>query len=208
MNKIFTYDSTHTDYLKAKDDKMAKLIIASGTIERSVIPDLYSAMVDSVVGQQISTAAHSTIRQRMKEQIGEITPTKIDEISRDDLKALGLSYRKTDYIKGFTQKIVSGEFDLDALKTLSDEEVIEALVSLKGVGKWTAEMLMTFSMERLDILSYGDLAIRRGLCRLYGLENISEKEFAALTQKFSPYRSVAALYIWHYANPACDFTIE
>ncbi|MEG2191985.1 MAG: DNA-3-methyladenine glycosylase 2 family protein [Oscillospiraceae bacterium] len=207
MDRIFAYTEVQTDYLKSKDEKLAKLIDFVGKIERKVTPELYSAMVDSIMGQQISTAAHSTIRQRLKDGVGEITPNAINEMSRENLQAFGLSWRKTDYIKDFTKKIVDGDFHLETLKAMSDEQVIKELLSLKGVGRWTAEMLMTFSMERMDVLSYGDLGIRRGICRLYGLETLSEKEFSQLTDKFSPYRSVAALYFWAYAAPDCG-TIE
>ena len=102
---------------------------------------------------------------------------------------------------------MDNQFNVENISKMSDEDAIDRLVSLKGVGKWTAEMMLTFSMSRPDVLSYGDLAIRRGIMKLYGLEELSEKEFHNLTDKFSPYRTTAALYFWNYANPKCDFTV-
>ena len=208
MAQYFEYSHIETDYLKSKDEKMARLIDKVGHIYREIKPDLYTTLVDSIVGQQISTAAHITIRKRIEDKFGKLTPEKVISTSDDELKSVGISYRKVGYIKDFSAKVASGEFDIQALHDMTDEMVVEKLVSLKGVGKWTAEMMLTFSMARPDVLSYGDLAIRRGIMRLYNLESLSEKEFHTLTDKFSPYRTTAAFYFWRIAAPDCDFTIE
>ncbi len=208
MEQYFRYGEKEINHLKAADEKMAKLIEKSGHIWRRVTPDLYDALVDSIIGQQISTAAHNTLRRRVAEKFGKLTPEKVHSLSREELQSIGLSFRKVDYIKDFTAKVIGGEFDVNALKDMDDRQIIKTLVALKGVGKWTAEMMLTFSMERPDVISYGDLAIRRGVMKLYGLEELSEKDFSRLTEKFSPYRTTRALYIWHYANPSCDFTID
>ena len=207
MEKYFEYGDKETQYLSEKDEKMARLIEKAGHIYRTVNPDLYSCLTDSIVGQQISTAAHNTIRSRIFEKFGTLTPEKVVGIPDDELKSVGISYRKVAYIKDFSQKIVDNQFNVENISKMSDEDAIDRLVSLKGVGKWTAEMMLTFSMCRPDVLSYGDLAIRRGIMKLYGLEELSEAEFHNLTDKFSPYRTTAALYFWHYANPKCDFTV-
>ena len=207
MEKYFEYGDKETQYLCEKDEKMARLIEKAGHIYRTVNPDLYSCLTDSIVGQQISTAAHNTIRIRIFEKFGTLTPEKVVGIPDDELKSVGISYRKVAYIKDFSQKIVDNQFNAENISKMNDEDAVNRLVSLKGVGKWTAEMMLTFSMCRPDVLSYGDLAIRRGIMKLYGLEELSEAEFHNLTDKFSPYRTTAALYFWHYANPKCDFTI-
>ena len=208
MTQYFEYGDKEIQYLKSKDEKMARLIDKAGHIYRGINPDLYSALADSIVGQQISTAAHVTIRKRIADKFGILTPEKVVAIPDEELKSVGISYRKAGYIKDFSQKIVNGEFDIASLSQMPDHEAVEKLVSLKGVGKWTAEMMLTFSMARTDVLSYGDLAIRRGIMRLYNLESLSEKEFHQLTDKFSPYRTTAALYFWWLAAPDCDFIIE
>ena len=208
MKQYFYYSEKETEYLKNQDEKMARLIDAAGHIYREINTDFYANLVDSIMGQQISTAAHNTIRKRVAEKLGDLTARKINAVSDEDLKSIGLSWRKVGYIRDFTDKVISGEFDIEALYDMDDGQVVKELVKLKGVGKWTAEMVLTFCMARPDVLSYGDLAIRRGIMRLYGLEELSEKEFHELTDKFSPYRTTAALYIWYYANPECTIVIK
>ncbi len=208
MEKYFIYGEKEIDHLKNSDEKMAKLIDKLGHINRSVTPGIYNALVDSIIGQQISTAAHVTIRKRIAEKFGQLTPEKVISIPDEELQAVGTSFRKIGYIKDLSAKVISGEFNPNALEKLGDEEVIKVLCSLKGVGKWTAEMMMTFSLQRPDIISYGDLAIRRGIMKLYNLDRLSQEDFNRLTDKFAPYRTVRALYIWEYANPACDFIIK
>jgi len=207
MAQYFPYSNTEIEYLCSKDEKMAQLISAAGHIYREINPDLYQALTDSIIGQQISTAAHVTIRKRVEDKFGVLTPQKVMSLTDEELQSIGISFRKVGYIKDFTSKVISGEFDINALNDMTDDEVIKSLVTLKGVGKWTAEMMLTFSMARPDVLSYGDLAIRRGIMRLYGLDELTEKRFNELTDKFSPYRTTAALYFWFYANPACNVTI-
>ncbi len=208
MKQYFTYTEKETDYLQSKDEKLAQLISAAGHIYREVNPDLYDALIDSIIGQQISTAAHNTIRKRIADRYVKLTKEKVNSLTDEELQSLGLSWRKVSYIRDITGKITSGEVDTDALQKMDDEQVIKELIKLKGVGRWTAEMVLTFSMQRPDVLSYGDLAIRRGIMRLYSMEELSEDDFHRLTDRFSPYRTTAALYIWHYANPACELLIE
>lgn len=207
MADFFRYGRQEIEYLKSKDEKMAQLIDGAGMIERRTNPDLYRALVDSIIGQQISTAAHNTIRKRVQDKFGVLSAEKVASISDEELKSIGISWRKVSYIKDFTQKILNGDFDISRLYHMDDEEVIRQLVSLKGVGRWTAEMILTFSMERPDVLSYGDLAIRRGIMKLYNLQELTEEQFHRLTDKFSPYRTTAALYFWYYANPACRLVL-
>ena len=207
MADFFRYGRQEIEYLKSKDEKMAQLIDGAGMIERRTNPDLYRALADSIIGQQISTAAHNTIRKRVRAKFGVLTAEKVATIPDEELKSIGISWRKVGYIKDFTGKILSGDFDISRLYDMDDEDVIRQLVSLKGVGRWTAEMLLTFSMERPDVLSYGDLAIRRGVMKLYGLQTLTEEQFHRLTDKFSPYRTTAALYFWYYANPACRLVL-
>ncbi|MBQ6850317.1 MAG: DNA-3-methyladenine glycosylase 2 family protein [Oscillospiraceae bacterium] len=207
MRKVIEYGEKEINYLCQKDEKMARLIEKAGHIHRDGETDLFASLTDSIVGQQISTAAHNTIRNRIYEKFGVLTPEKVMSIPDEELKSVGISYRKAGYIKDFSSKVLKGEIDIDSLYTMSDEDVIKELTKIKGVGQWTAEMMLTFCMQRPDVLSYGDLAIRRGIMKLYGLEELSVEDFHRITDKFSPYRTVAALYFWHYANPKCDFTV-
>src|SRR5690606_14952478 len=122
-------------------------------------------------GQLISVKAANTIWERMQQQLGDITPQHLAAKTVEQIRLCGVSMRKAEYIQKIAQTIAQGAFLLEELYDLSDEEVIQKLVGFNGVGQWTAEMLLILSMERPDIVSWGDIAIRRGMMRLYGLSD-------------------------------------
>ncbi len=198
----FQYDKDDIDYLKKKDAKLARAIERIGPIQRPVQDDLYESLVNSIVGQQISTAAHRTVWNRIKEHYGTLTPEKVCETPPEALQRFGISFRKASYILENSAKICSGEFDLCGLASKTDDEVIAALSSLKGIGVWTAEMLMIFCMQRPDVLSYGDLAILRGMRMLYRHRTIDRGRFERYRKRYSPKGSVASLYLWAIASGA------
>lgn len=200
----FQYGEKEINYLKSRDIKLGEAIDAIGMIRRPVNPDLFSALVNTIVGQQISSKAQKTIWNRMKEGIKPITPQAIDAMNAEELQQYGISFRKAGYIKHAASKVVSGELDIDLLKNLPDREVSETLVKLPGIGAWTAEMLMIFSMQRPNIISFGDLAIQRGLRMLYGHEKITRELFARYQKRYSPYASVASLYLWAISGGAVE----
>ncbi|NLV92003.1 MAG: DNA-3-methyladenine glycosylase 2 family protein [Firmicutes bacterium] len=197
---IFQYGTREIDYLRSRDEKLGAAIERIGMIEREVIPDPFKAIISSVVGQQISQKAADTVRTRLTNLVGEITPESIVQASIDELRSCGLSARKASYIKGIADAAVSGEVDFANLHTLTDEEIIRRLTSLKGVGIWTAEMVLIFSLGRMDVVSYSDLAIRRGMMKLYGLEELTKEQFNQYRTRYSPYGSVASLYLWRLAG--------
>ena len=198
----FEYDEKAIDYLKSKDAILGHAIERIGKIERQVQSDLYEALVNSIVGQQISTAAHRTIWKRITDYYGTVTPEKICQTSVDDIQKFGLSFRKAEYILDNSRRILSGELDIHSLESKSDEDVIKELSACKGIGIWTAEMLMIFCMQRQNILSYGDLAILRGMRLLYRHRKIDRTLFEKYRRRFSPYGSVASLYLWAIAGGA------
>jgi DNA-3-methyladenine glycosylase II len=204
MTVYFPYGEKEIEYLKKADKKLATVIDQIGIIERPIIPDLFSALVHSIVGQQISTKAHQTIWERIQNRSGEITPAVIDNLTLEELQQCGISFRKADYIKSVAQKILRSEFDIHSLHSMSDEEVCAKLSELNGIGVWTAEMLMIFSMQRPNILSYGDLAIHRGLRMVYRHRKIDKTKFNKFWKRYTPYASVASLYLWAVAGGAID----
>ena len=158
----FRYGPEQTDYLKKKDKKLGQIIEQVGPIQREVDPDLFSSVVHHIVGQQISTKAQATIWNRLREAFGALTPQAILDTGVPALQAFGMSFRKAEYITDFAAKVDSGAFDLEAVWHMPDPQAIQALCSLKGIGLWTAEMILLFCMERPDVFSYDDLAIQRG----------------------------------------------
>ena len=195
----FSYGYTELDYLKKQDEQLGAAINRIGFIEREIIPDLFTALVHSIVGQQISAKAAVTVWNRLQQVCGTITPQSIAEIAVTDIKQCGTSMRKAGYIKGIGEAVMQGQLKIDELPGLSDAEIIKRLSALHGVGVWTAEMLLIFSMQRPDVVSWGDLAIRRGMMNLYGLQALDKAEFARYRQRYSPYGSVASLYLWRLA---------
>lgn len=197
---IFEYGEREIEYLKRKDKKLAAAIERIGKIERVITPDPFVALVSSVVSQQISNKAAETVWNRLNILLGgEITPEKITQTELSAIRGCGMSERKAGYIKGIAEACLTGRIEFNTLHTLSNEEIIKLLSSLNGVGVWTAEMLLIFSFNRLDVLSYNDLAIRRGIMNLYGLKELSKEKFERYRKRYSPYGSVASLYLWALA---------
>lgn len=193
---IIEYGQAEIDYLRSRDKKMGSAIDRLGMIERKVTPDLFLALIHGIVSQQISSKAADTVWGRLCDMLGQITPETVSMADVSDVQGCGLSMRKAGYIKGVGDAVTSGEIDIDGLGSLGDEEIIRQLSSLRGVGVWTAEMLLIFSLRRPDIVSWGDLAIRRGMMNLYGLKTLTQDQFARYRGRYSPHGSVASLYLW------------
>ena len=194
--KYFDYGKKEIDYLKSVDEALGAAIERLGKVERVIIPDLFAALVYAVIGQLISIKAVHTIWNRMQERFGEITPQNIAEKSADDIQACGITMKKAACIKSIAEIVAQGSLNLEELYTLSDEAVIQKLSSLNGIGKWTAEMMLLNSMERPDVVSFGDIAIRRGMCKLYGLGDVTKEQFNEYKRRYSPYGSIASIYLW------------
>lgn len=162
MDTCFQYGETEINYLKQADKRLAEVIKRIGKVERRIIPDLFTALVHSIVGQQISTKAHETIWRRMQDAFEEVAPESIAALSLEELQSFGITFKKAAYIRNASQKVIDGTFNIQALYGMSDSKVCTRLTELDGIGVWSAEMLLQFSMQRPDILSFGDLAIQRG----------------------------------------------
>lgn len=194
--EIFQYGQKEIDYLSKKDKRLGAAIDRIGMIEREITPDPFEALVSSIVGQQISSKAADTVWRRLCNLLGSIVPESIAKADIHEIKGCGMSLKKAGYIKNIAEASISGEVDFNILSTLSDEEIIKKLSSLHGVGIWTAEMLLIFSLCRPDVVSYKDLAIRRGMMNLYDLKELKRADFEAYRKRYSPYGSVASLYLW------------
>lgn len=164
--------------------------------------DLFQAVVHSIVGQQISTRAQATVWARMRDGLGTVDAAHVAAASVEELQAFGMTYGKAGYIRDFALRVQDGSFDIAAVERMGDDEAIEALASLRGVGRWTAEMILTFCLNRPDVFAFDDLAIQRGLRMLYHHRKITRKLFERYRRRFSPYCSVASLYLWEVAGGA------
>lgn len=196
---VFNYGQTELNHLKRKDKKLARIIQQIGPIERAVNPNLFSALIHSIVAQQIATKAATTVWNRLLERCGEITPHCLYGMDVAEIQQCGLSMRKARYIHGASRAVALQEINLDEFPALPDAEIIARLAALEGIGVWTAEMLLIFSLQRPNIVSWGDLAIRRGIMALYGLKRLEKSQFDNYCKRYSPYGSVASLYLWALA---------
>jgi DNA-3-methyladenine glycosylase II len=195
-------------HLAAADPTMAALIGRVGKIDLSTRlrrrkeerpADAYGALLRAIVGQQLSTKAARTIYLRVLDLFGGATPSPEQLLTarEQDLRAAGLSGRKTEYVRDLASHVLGGELELDRLEELGDEEVIEEIVAVRGLGRWTAEMFLLFHLERPDVLSGGDLGIRKAVQIEYGLKEMPPPtRVLEIGEPWRPYRSLASLYLW------------
>lgn len=192
----FQYGETETNYLKSKGKHLARVIDEVGHINRKIDDDLFSAIVHQIIAQQISAKAESTIWKRLCDSCCEVSPNNIRKFKREDFVMLGINSRKAEYIATFTKNIIDGIFDLETIQGMEDEEAIQKLAEIKGIGRWTAEMILLFGLHRRDILSFEDPGIQKGICMTFKLRSIDQENFEKFRKLFSPYNSVASLYFW------------
>ena len=196
ITKSFHYTVEELTKLKEKDKILAGEIERIGRIERTVIPDIFTALVNAIIGQVISTKVAKAIWDRLENSLGEITPQSIKNLNIENIRAYGLTQKKAETIKLISDMVLKKELDLDNFHCLSDEEIIKELTKIKGIGVWTAEMILINSMERKDVMSFGDIAIKKGLCKVHGLEKINKREFEEYKKLYSPFGSIASIYFW------------
>lgn len=199
--KYLKYGKKEIEYLKSKDKKLGKVIDRMEFIKREVNHDVFNSLISSIISQQISTKAAITVEERLIEKLGNITQDSIYKADIEDIRQCGMSMRKAEYIKGIAKAATYKTVDFDNLYKLSDGEIVKELIKLKGVGEWTAQMMLIHTFERPDVLSYKDLGIRRGIMRVYDLEDeISKEEFELYRERYSPYGTVASIYLWEVSK--------
>jgi DNA-3-methyladenine glycosylase II len=203
--------------LAAADPRMAALIERLGEIDLETRlrrrseerpPDAYGALLRAIVGQQLSTKAARTIYGRILDLFGGSTPSPEQLLETDEtaLRGAGLSGRKVEYVRDLASHVLAGELELDRLEDLSDEEAIEEIVAVRGLGVWTAEMFLLFHLERPDVLSGGDLGIRKAVQVEYSLDEMpAPARVLEIGEPWRPHRSLASLYLWEsLANAPVD----
>ena len=184
-------------YLKKRDKIFCDLEEKYGLIEHELHSDLFVSVIFNIVGQMLSNAVANKIYIRLLELCdGELSATKINQLDREDMRNCGMAYSKVNYIKEFALKYSQGEYDFSKLSDLDNESAINYFRTIKGVGKWTAEMLVLFSLGREDIFSYDDVALRNGIMKAHGYKTLSKKRFEMLRKRYSPYCSYASLYYY------------
>ncbi|HEY2716786.1 MAG TPA: DNA-3-methyladenine glycosylase [Solirubrobacterales bacterium] len=161
--------------------------------------DAYGALLRTIVGQQLSTKAARAIYGRVLDLFGGKAPSprRLLKASEEELRGAGLSGRKVEYVRDLARHVIAGELELDRLGDLGDEQVIEEIVAVRGLGRWSAEMFLLFHLGRPDVLSGGDLGIRKAIQIEYGLDaEPTPRETVAFGERWSPHRSLASIYLW------------
>ncbi len=202
MKKYYKYGAKEINWLKSRDIVLGRAMEQFGMVNRAVEPDLFVALIKSIISQQISTKAAATVAKRLSVLSGGITPEKLAVLGVEKVQQCGVSQRKAGYILKSANAVLSGALDLQALHKLSDADVIKELSRLAGIGRWTAEMLLIHSLQRPDVVSFDDLGIRRGMMLLYGLEALSREKFQFYRERYAPYGTVASIYLWYISSLA------
>ncbi len=188
--------------LRRQAPELGVFIDRFGVIKRETTPDLFTALAQAVISQQISTKAMRTVWSRVINRFGEPSPRLFLTENPESLIGCGISQRKLNYIRGIAQAAEDG-LTKESLQPLSDAEICAKLQMLDGIGKWTAEMMLIFCFERKNVLSSGDRGIRTALCRLCGRKTLTRRDFDDFRKRFSPYATVASFYLWEFANRGC-----
>jgi DNA-3-methyladenine glycosylase II len=201
--------------LAASDPVMADLIDRIGPLdlakrlrrrEEERPADAFGALLRSIVGQQISTKAARAIYLRMLDLFdGPPTPEAMLALTEEDLRGVGFSRRKVEYVHDLAARVLDGDLELDRIATLPDEEAIAEISAVRGLGRWTAEIFLLFHLGRPDVISGGDLGIRKAIMVEYGLTEMpTPKQVEERAERWRPHRSLAGLYLWESLHAVPD----
>lgn len=194
--------------LRKSDPKLAAVIKEVGPCTLKARRDRFGSLASAIVSQQISTSAAATIKQRVLDAISEQRETPVKRgfpwcaitmagFSIEDYRELGVSRQKAGYILDLSEKVNDGSLDLASISKLDDEAVIEQLIQIKGIGRWTAQMFLMFSLARMDVLPVDDLGIKNGFQKVYELDELPNKEqMFEIAEPWKPYRTIASWYLW------------
>lgn len=193
----YTRDSPEVRHLLAVDPVMADLIERVGPITQPLETDFFGSLASAIIAQQLSDAAATTIWKRVVALVGEVRPERILATPADDLRGAGLSRSKVGFITDLAERVADGRLDLVRVASLTDDEVVEALVTVKGIGRWTAEMFLIFALGRPDVLAVDDGALRSTVGWLYDIDGGADREHVAqIGEAWRPYRTAASIYLW------------
>jgi len=185
-------------HFKKSDPVLYKIAVSIEVQELIPVTNHFLKLVRSIVGQQLSIKAASTIYSRLEELFpkGEITPERILKMDKEKIRSCGISYSKIEYIKDLSEKVMDKHLDLENINSLDNETIIKNLTIVKGIGPWSAEMFLMFSLARPDVFSTGDLGLKNAIKKHYKLDEISSEDLLTISAKWSPYRTYACLILW------------
>ena len=192
---------SHTKFLQhfsATDPNIHALLEQFGKYEIPSRKDHFDALIRAIVGQQVSVKAAQTVYERLVDRYnGVLEPAVLRNESREDLREVGISRQKAGYINDLSVQFMDRSEMFENLEDQSDQEIIVALTSIKGIGVWTAQMFLMFTLGRLDVFPVDDLAIRKSMAIIYKLpEGTTHAQYVEISQAWAPFKSVACWYLW------------
>lgn len=200
----FEYDAAHPAfrYLSGIDPVLGRAISDVGAVSRPLDGEPFESLAKSIMGQQLSLKAADTIISRVEAHLGTLDADAVLAVDPDALRAAGLSRAKVAYLRDLSMRCRSGELDLSRLHALSDDEVVEQVTRVKGVGPWTADMFLIFALGREDVFSMGDGGLRRAAVLLYGDRAADDDVMRSIAQLWSPHRTAACFVLWELLGNA------
>ncbi|MBI4097092.1 MAG: DNA-3-methyladenine glycosylase 2 family protein [Candidatus Levybacteria bacterium] len=196
-NSLYKRAITH---LEKQDPILADVIAKIPPLEKRVVGGNYFLdLIETIISQQLSIKAADTIWGRFQSLFPKkgITPEAVTQMDTERIRTAGISYQKISYIKDLAKQVAESGLVFEQFDIMTDEEIITELVKVKGIGQWTAEMLLMFNMGRPDVFSYGDLGIRKAIQRLYNFKKEpTQKQAEKIAKKWRPYRTIACRYLW------------
>ena len=184
-------------HLRKSDPIMRDVIRKAGPFRLNLRHDRFHALALAIVSQQISGKAARSIWEKLKGIADPLSPERIRQLTVEELRMAGLSKQKASYLVDLSEHVSEGKLNLKRIGRLSDEAVIESLVAVKGIGIWTAQMFLIFSLGRLDVLPHGDLGVRTAIQKLYGLDELPNRDTChRIAERWRPYASIATWYCW------------
>ena len=195
--KEYNLKNKQVQFLINTDDKLARLIKHLKTCHILIEDDDFRCLVKYIIGQQISDKTREVIWNRLCDKYKDISPKTMNNTSEVELKQLGICRKKANYIKNLSISILNKEIDFKEFKDLPNQEIIKRLVKIKGIGNWTVEMYLIFSLGRENVISRGDNTIQRVLKWMYNLETLpTSKEVETYFEKWSEYSTIVSAYFW------------
>jgi DNA-3-methyladenine glycosylase II len=189
-------------YLRKKDKRLGKIIESYPKDFLFSKSDPFMTLARSIVGQQISVKAAQSVWDRLEMKIVKVNPLNIKKIHSNSLKSVGLSRQKVLYLKNLSEAFIKDKIKIKLWSKMSDEDVIQDLIQIKGIGRWTAEMFLIFNLCRADIFPLDDIGMIKGLCKIYNLNYpIDKDKVLKIGKRWKPYRSVATWYLWRSLDP-------
>lgn len=204
---MINYDTKEMIYISNKHPVMKALVDHYGKLKMGKISDVYMSLILHIISQMLANSVSDALIKRFLALVGEINPENVLSVGADAIRECGISRKKAEYILELSNSILENRYDFSLLDAMSDDEAVKYLMQIKGVGKWTAEMIVEFTLGRLNIFSYEDVALQNGIKKAHGFKTLSKLRFDRLRKTYSPYCSVASVYYYAYNDDKSGWLI-